>query len=76
MSYIGRLQSISFNTYREPSPFGFTMQQTLHWTSSCSLIMTGLEIALIASPHMVTHAVLVLGLSVGQERSRLLLLYI
>jgi hypothetical protein len=25
MSYIGRMQSISFNTYRAPSPLGFTM---------------------------------------------------
>jgi hypothetical protein len=30
MSYIGRLQSVSFDTYREPSPLGFIMQQTLH----------------------------------------------
>jgi hypothetical protein len=27
MSYIGRLQSVSFDTYRAPSPLGFTMQQ-------------------------------------------------
>jgi hypothetical protein len=75
MSYIGRLQSISFNTYRAPSPLGFTMQHNLHWTSSGSLILTGLVITLIASPHMVTHSVLVPDLSVGQARSRLLLLY-
>jgi hypothetical protein len=75
MSYIGRLQIISFNTYRAPSPLGFTMQHNLHWTSSGSLILTGLVITLIASPHMVTHSVLVLDLSVGQARSRLLLLY-
>jgi hypothetical protein len=57
MSYIGRMQSISFDTYRAPSPFGFTMQHNLHWTSSGSLILTGLAITLIASPHMVTHSV-------------------
>jgi hypothetical protein len=76
MSYIGRLQSISFDTYKEPSPLGFTMQQTLHWTSSGSLILNGLAIALIASPHLVTHSILVSGLSVGRGRSRLLLLYL
>jgi hypothetical protein len=76
MSYVGRMQSISFNTYREPSPLGFTMQKNLHWTSLGSLILTGLVIALIASPLLVTHSVLVLSLSVGRERSRLLLLYI
>jgi hypothetical protein len=71
MSYIGRLQSVSFDTYREPSPLGFIMQQTLHWTSSGSLILTGMAITLIASPHLVTHLVLVLGLSVGRERSKM-----
>jgi hypothetical protein len=76
MSYIGRLQSVSFDTYRAPSPLGFTMQQTLHWTSSGSLIMIGLAIALIASPHLVTHSVLVPSLSVGRARSRLLFLYL
>jgi hypothetical protein len=30
MSYIGKLQSVSFDTYRAPSPLGFIMQQTLH----------------------------------------------
>jgi hypothetical protein len=69
MSYIGRMQSISFDTYIEPSPLGFIMQHNLHWTSSGSLILTGLTITLIASPHMVTHSVLVLGLSVGRARS-------
>jgi hypothetical protein len=76
MSYIGRLQSVSFDRYRAPSTLGFTMQQTLHWTSSFSLILTGLAIALIASPHWVTHSVLVLGLYVGRIRSKMLLLYI
>jgi hypothetical protein len=70
MSYIGRLQSVSFDTYRAPSPLGFTMQQTLHWTSSGSLILTGMAITLITSPHLVTHSVLVLGLSVGRARSK------
>jgi uncharacterized membrane protein len=76
MSYIGRIQRVSFDTYREPSPLGFIMQQTLHWSSSGSLILTGMAIALIASPHLITHSVLVLGLSIGQARSRLLFLYI
>jgi hypothetical protein len=76
MSYIGKLQSVSFNMYMAPSPLGFTMQQSLYWTSSGSLILTVLAIALIASPHLVTHSILVSGLSVGRERSRLLLLYI
>jgi hypothetical protein len=70
MSYIGRMQGVSFDTYREPSPLGFIMHRTLHCTSSGSLILTG---SLIASPHLVTHLVLVLGLSVGRERSKLLL---
>jgi hypothetical protein len=30
MSYIGKLQSVSFDMYRAPSPLGFIMQQTLH----------------------------------------------
>jgi hypothetical protein len=76
MIYIRRLQSVSFDTYRAPSPLGFTIQQTLHWTSSGSLILTRLAIALIASPHLVTHSVLVLGLSVGRARSKLILLYL
>jgi hypothetical protein len=76
MSYSGRLQSVSFDMYKAPSPLGFIMQQNLHWISSGSLIMIGLAIALIASPHLVTHSVLVLGLSVGQARSRLLLLFL
>jgi hypothetical protein len=58
MSYIGRLQNVSFDTYRATSPLGFIMKQTLHWTSSGSLILTRLTIALIASPHLVTHSVL------------------
>jgi hypothetical protein len=76
MSYIGRMQSVSFNTYREPSPLGFIMQQksTLYLISL--LILTGLAITLIASPHMVTHSVLVLGLSVGRARSKLPFLYL
>jgi hypothetical protein len=41
-----------------------------------SLIMTGSAITLIASPHLVTHSVLVLGLSTGRARRRLLLLYL
>jgi uncharacterized membrane protein len=76
MSYIGRLQSISFDMYKSPLPFGFIMHHTLHWISSVSLIMTGLAIALITSPHLVTQSVLVMGLSIGQARSRFLLLYL
>jgi hypothetical protein len=76
MSYIGRMQSVSFDPYKEPSPLGFTMQQALHWTSSDSLIMTGLVIELIASSHLVTHSILVSSLSIGQARSRLWLLYL
>jgi hypothetical protein len=45
MSYIGRLQSVSFNTYKEPSPLGFNMEKTLHWTPLGSLILTKLAIA-------------------------------
>jgi hypothetical protein len=68
MSYIGRLQSVSFDTYRAPSPLGFIMQQTLHYISSGLLILTRLAITLIASPHLVTHSVLVLAyLLVEQE---------
>jgi hypothetical protein len=76
MSYIGRMQSASFDTYRAPSPLGFTIQKTLHWTSLGPLILIGLEISFIESPHMVTHSILVLGLSIVQARSRLLLLYL
>jgi hypothetical protein len=76
MSYIGRLQSVSFDTYREPSPLGFIMQQTLHYISLGLLILTGMEIALIASPHLVTHSVLVPSLSIGRARSKLPLLYL
>jgi hypothetical protein len=65
MSYIRRLQSVSFDTYREPSSFVFTMYKTLHSIASGSLILNGLVITLITSPHRVTHLVLVLGLSVG-----------
>jgi hypothetical protein len=74
MSYIGRMQSISFDTYRAPSPLGFIMQKTLYYISSGSLILTGLAITLIEIPHLVTHSVLVLGLSVGRARSMLLFL--
>jgi hypothetical protein len=76
MSYIGKLQSVSFDTYRAPSPLGFIMQQTLHYISLVLLIPTGLAIALIASPHLVTHSVLVPGLSVGRARSKLPFLYL
>jgi hypothetical protein len=65
MSYIGRLQSISFDKYRAPSPLGYIMQKTLHYISSGLLILIGLAITLIAIPHLVTHSVLVSGLSVG-----------
>jgi hypothetical protein len=76
MSYIRRMQSISFDTYITPSPLGFIIEQTLHWTSSGSLILTRMAITLIASPHLVTHTILVLGLSVGPARSRLPLLFL
>jgi hypothetical protein len=76
MSYIGKMQSVSFDTFREPSPLGFIMKHTLHYISSGLLIPTGLAIALVASQHLVTHSVLVLGLSVGQVRSKLPFLYI
>jgi hypothetical protein len=76
MSYIGKLQSVSFDTYREPSPLGFIMKHTLHYISLGLLIPTRLAITLIASPHLVTHSVLVLGLSIGRERSKLPLLYL
>jgi hypothetical protein len=76
MSYIGRIQIVSFNTYREPSPSRFTMQQTLHWTSMGSLILTRFAIELITSPHLVTHSILILSLSVGQARSNMLFLYL
>jgi hypothetical protein len=70
-----RLQSVSFDTYREPSPLGFIMQHTLHYISSYLLVLTGMAIALITSPHLVTHSVLVPGLSVGRARSKMPLLY-
>jgi hypothetical protein len=76
MSYIGKLKSVSFDTYRAPSPLGFIMKQTLHYISLVLLISTGLVIALIAIPHLVTHLVLVPGLSVGRARSKLPLLYL
>jgi hypothetical protein len=76
MSYIGRMQSVSFNTYRAPSPLGFTMQQNLHWTSSGSLILTRLAITLIASPHLVTHSVLVLAYLLVEQEAKLLFLYL
>jgi hypothetical protein len=76
MSYIGRLQSVSFDTYRAPSPLGFIMQQILHYISSSLLILNGLATTLIAIPHLVTHSVLVSGLYVGRERNKLPLLYI
>jgi hypothetical protein len=65
MSYIGKLQSVSFDMYRAPSPLGFIMHQNLHYISPGLLIPTRLAIALIASPHLVTHSVLVPSLSVG-----------
>jgi hypothetical protein len=43
--------------YLHQSPLGFTMQHTLHWTSSGSLILTRLAITLITSPHLVTSTV-------------------
>jgi hypothetical protein len=76
MSYIGRLQSVSFDMYRAPSPLGFIMQ------SDSTLDLIGfidsdwVGIALIASPHLVTHSVLVLGLSVGRARRRMPFLYL
>jgi hypothetical protein len=51
--------------------FGIHYAATLHYISSGLLILTGLAIALITSPHLVTHSVLVPGLSVGRERSKL-----
>jgi hypothetical protein len=56
MSYIEKMQSVSFDTYRAPSPLGFIMQQTLHYISSGLLIPIGLGITLITSPHLVTHS--------------------
>ena len=76
MSYIGRLQRMYFDIYMAPSPLRLIMQQNLHYISSGLLILTGLEITLIASPHLVTHSVLVMGLSVGRARSKLPLLYL
>jgi hypothetical protein len=76
MSYIGKLQSVSFDTYRAPSPLGFNMQQNLHYISLGLLILTGLAIALITSPHMVTHSVLLLGPSIGRARRKLPFLYL
>jgi hypothetical protein len=76
MSYIGRLQIVSFDTYKEPSPLGFIMKHTLHYISMGLLFLTRLVIALIASPHLVTHSVLVPGLFVGRTRSKHLFLYI
>jgi hypothetical protein len=76
MSYIRRMQSVSFDTYKVPSSLGFIIQENLHFISLGLFILTGLAIALIASPHLVTHLVLVLGLFVGRARSRLLLLFL
>jgi hypothetical protein len=76
MNYIGKMQSVSFDMYRAPSPLGFIFQQTLHYISLGLLIQTGLVIALIASPHMVTHSVLVLGLFVVRARRKLPFLYL
>jgi hypothetical protein len=76
MSYIGKLQSVSFDMYKAPSPLGFIMQQTLHYISLGLLISSRLAVAMIASPHLVTHSVLVLGLYVGRARSKMSLLYI
>jgi hypothetical protein len=55
MNYIGNLQSISFDTFRAPSPLVFILQLTLHYISSGLRIPTRLEITLIAGPHLVTH---------------------
>jgi hypothetical protein len=41
------------------------MKETLHYVSLGLLILTGLAIALIVSPHLVTHLVLVPGISIG-----------
>ena len=76
MRYIGKLQSVSFDTYREPSPLGFIMQQTVHYISLGLLILTRLAITLIVIPHLVTHSVLVPSLSVGLARSKFPLLYL
>jgi uncharacterized membrane protein len=76
MSYIRKLQSVSFDMYRAPSHLGFIMQHNLHYISLGLLIPTGLAIALITSPHLVTHSVLVLSLSIGQERSKFSFLYL
>jgi hypothetical protein len=76
MSYIARMQIISFDTYKETSPLGFSMKQNLHWTSLGSLILIGLATTLIASPDLVTHSVWIQGPYVGRTRSMLLLLYL
>ena len=76
MRHIERMQSISFDTYMAPSPLGFIMQQTLLYISSSLLILIGLEITLIASPHLITHSVLVPSLSVSREISKMPLLYL
>jgi hypothetical protein len=76
MSYIRRMQSVSFDTYKAPSALGFIMQHNLHWTLASSLILIGLAIALITSLHLVTHSVLVPSLSIGQGRSNMLFLYL
>jgi hypothetical protein len=52
----------------------YATESTLHLIGL--LIPTGLAIALIASPHLVTHSVLVTGLSVGRARRKLPLLYL
>jgi hypothetical protein len=76
MSYIGRMKSVSFDTRREPSPLGFIIYQNLHYISLGSLILTKLTMELIESPHLVTHSVLILGLSFGRSRSRMLFLFL
>jgi hypothetical protein len=76
MSYIGRMQSISFDRYKAPSPLGFIMQHNLHYIASGSLILTGLVITLFTNPHLVTHSVFFLGLSIGRARSKFLFLFL
>jgi hypothetical protein len=56
--------------------FGIHYATNLHYISLGLLIPTGLVITLIASPHLVTHSVLVPGLSVGRARSKLPFLYL
>jgi hypothetical protein len=76
MRYIGRMQSVSFDMYRAPSPFGFIMKQNLHYISWGLLILTRMAITLIASPHLVTHSVFIPGLSIDRARRKLPLFYL